>query len=71
MHFSEAASIQLLKKTAHRTDIILLRIWKTSFEKKTVFFCIAKYAAYGFDQQRLIWYVFRLWDIVFSCRFEH
>ena len=21
---------------------------------------------YGFDQQRLIWYVFRLWDMVFS-----
>ena len=70
MHFSEAASIQLLYETAHRTDIILLRIWKTSFEKNCVF-CIGEYAAYGFDQLRLIWYVFRLWDMVFSCRFEH
>ena len=25
---------------------------------------------YGFDQQRLIWYVFRLWDMVFGSRFE-
>ena len=24
---------------------------------------------YGFDQQRLIWYVCRLWDMVFSRRF--
>ena len=23
-------------------------------------------ALYGFDQQRLIWYVFRLWDMVCS-----
>ena len=23
---------------------------------------------YGFDQQRLIWYVCRLWDMVFSGR---
>ena len=38
---------------------------KTSFEK-TVFFCVGEYAEYGFDQQRLIWYVFRQWDMVFS-----
>ena len=38
--------------------------WKTSFEKN--FFCVGEYAEYGFDQQRLIWYVFRLWDRVFS-----
>ena len=25
---------------------------------------------HGFDQQRLIWYVFRLWDMVCSCCFE-
>ena len=29
-------------------------------------FCVGEYAEYGFDQQRLIWYVFRLWDMVFS-----
>ena len=34
--------------------------------KKTCFFCVGEYAEYGFDQQRLIWYVFRLWDMVFS-----
>ena len=30
-----------------------------------------KYAEYEFDQQRLIWYVFCLWDMVFSWHFEH
>ena len=30
--------------------------WKTSFEKK-LFYCVGEYAEYGFDQQRLIWYV--------------
>ena len=33
--------------------------------KKTVF-CVGEYAEYWFDQQRLIWFIFRLWDIVFS-----
>ena len=33
---------------------------------KKLFFCVDEYAEYGFDQQRLIWYVCRLWDIVFS-----
>ena len=27
---------------------------------------MSEYAEYGFDQQRLIWHVFRLWDMVFS-----
>ena len=45
---------------------------KTSFEKN----CFSAWVSmlnnnYGFDQQRLIWYVFRLWDMVFSWRFEH
>ena len=31
---------------------------------------MGEYAEYGFDQQRLIWYVCRLWDMVFSWRFE-
>ena len=43
-----------------------LRHWKTSFEKKTGFLCVGEYAEYGFDQQRLILYVIRLWDVVFS-----
>ena len=34
--------------------------------KETLFFCVGEYAGYGFDQQRLIWYVFCLWDMVFS-----
>ena len=34
--------------------------------KKSVFFCVGEYAEYGFDQQRLTWYVFRVWDMVFS-----
>ena len=34
--------------------------------KKTLFFCMGKYAEYVFDQQRFLWYVFRLWDMVFS-----
>ena len=38
---------------------------KTNFEKK-LFFGVGKYAEYGFDQQRLIWYVCRQWDMVFS-----
>ena len=29
------------------------------------FFCVGKYAECGFDQQRLIWCVFRLWVLVF------
>ena len=33
--------------------------------KKNLFFCVGEYAECGFDQQRLIWYVFRLWDKVF------
>ena len=32
---------------------------------------MGEYAEYGFDQQRLIWYVGHLWDMVFSWRFEH
>ena len=34
--------------------------------KKELFFCVGEYAEYGFDQQRLIWYVCRLRDMVFS-----
>ena len=34
--------------------------------KKTLFFCLGEYAEYGCDQQGLIWYVFRLWNAVFS-----
>ena len=32
---------------------------------------MGEYAEYGFDQQSLIWYVCRLWDMVFSLCFEH
>ena len=31
---------------------------------------MSEYAEYGFDQQRLIWYVFRLWDLLFSWSFR-
>ena len=31
--------------------------WTTSLEKK-LFSCVGEYAKYGFDQQRLIWYMF-------------
>ena len=34
--------------------------------KKKLFICVGEYTEYGFDQQRLIWYVFHLWDMVFS-----
>ena len=34
------------------------------FEKKLLF-CMGEYTEYGFDQQRLIWYVVRQWDMVF------
>ena len=34
--------------------------------KKKLFFCVGEYAEYGLDQQRLIWYVCRLWAMVFS-----
>ena len=34
--------------------------------KNNYSFCVGEYAKYGFDQQRLIWYVFGLKDIVFS-----
>ena len=33
---------------------------------KKLFFCVGEYAEHGFDQQRLIWYVCRLWDMMFS-----
>ena len=36
----------------------------------TFTFCVGEYAECGFDQQRLVWYVCRLWDMVFSWRFE-
>ena len=39
--------------------------WLTSL-KNELFFCVGEYAEYGFDQQRLIWYVCRLWDMVRS-----
>ena len=29
-------------------------------------FCVGEYVEYGFDQQRLICYVCRVWDMVFS-----
>ena len=29
---------------------------------------MGEYAEYGFDQQRLIWYVCRLWDVVLMLR---
>ena len=45
---------------------IKIKYRKTSFEKKKLFFCVNEYAEYGFDQQRLIWHVCRLWDMVFS-----
>ena len=32
----------------------------------TFTFCVGEYAECGFDQQRLVWYVCRLWDMVFS-----
>ena len=53
---------------AYNTEEVMAKFKKhskTSFEKK-LFFCVGEYAEYGFDQQRLIWYVCRLWDIVFS-----
>ena len=31
---------------------------------KKLFSCVGEYTEYGFDQQRLIWYVCRLWDMV-------
>ena len=42
-----------------KLDMPFLEHSKTSFEKK-LFFCVGEYAEYGFDQQRLIWYVCRL-----------
>ena len=39
--------------------------WKTGFEKNC-FFCVGELAEYGSDQQRLLWYVIRLWDMVCS-----
>ena len=48
-------------QNVRQTDRQTNRYSKTSFEKKT---------EYGFDQQRLIWYVCRLLDMVFSRRFE-
>ena len=45
--------------------------WKTSFEKNWVFFCVGEYAEYGFDQQRLIWYVCPLWDMGYLTGDKH
>ena len=50
-------------------SLSVFKHWKTSFEGNC-FFCVGEYAEYGFDQQRLIFYVCRLWDMVFSWRFE-
>ena len=33
---------------------------------KKLFFYVGEYAEYGFDQQRLIWHVRRVWDMVSS-----
>ena len=53
--------------------------WSLGVDRRAVK-CIGMYAVsnrdalvwtgYGFDQQRLIWYVCRLWGMVFSWRFE-
>ena len=42
---------------------MLCEHWKTSFEKN-VFSVLASKPEYGFDQKRLIWYVFHLWDLM-------
>ena len=50
------------------------RHWKTSFEKKKSFLLFLRWRVSGiplsFDQQRLIGYVFCLWDMVCSWRSE-
>ena len=48
---------------------VYLSHWKTSFEK-SCFFCVGEYAEYRFDQQMLIWYVFRLWGLMCSCCYK-
>ena len=55
---------------AFSSETGFIKHWKTSFEKK-LFFCVGEYAEYGFDQQRLIWYVCRLWDMVYSTGDQH
>ena len=44
---------------------ILDKQWKISFEK-SVFSALASIAENRFDQQRMIWYVFCLWNMVYS-----
>ena len=51
----------------------VVRPYQTLFRKNTgrlvlkkLFYCVGEYVEYGFDQQKLIWYVCRLWDMVFS-----
>ena len=44
---------------------ILDKHWKDSFEK-SVFSALVSIAENGFDEQRMIWYVFCLWDMAYS-----
>ena len=58
--FVQLASIQVHSK-------VKFPISKTGrLVLKKMFFCVGEYTEYGFDQQKLIWYVFRLWGMVFS-----
>ena len=63
----------LLKRKGPRFDVVFVKVKNCCrcSVGHTRLYCTAsegltsKYE-YGFDQQRLIWYVYRLWDIVFS-----
>ena len=59
--FVQLASIQVhskVKFSTSNTGRLIL--------KKKMFFCVGEYTGYGFDEQRLIWYVFRLWGMAFT-----
>ena len=61
-------NIENLRK---RVDVKLVRPWEEEKLRKLIVSLSFNRAnifddEYGFDQQRLIWYVFRLWDMVFS-----
>ena len=53
-----------LKDVRDKGALGIKHCWKIGFEKN--FLCVGEYTEYGFDQQTLIWFVCRLWDMVFS-----
>ena len=60
--YTFATGLQFIHQKVKKINFAVL---DPVLQKLEEFFCVGEYAEYGFDQQR-IWYVCRLWDMVFN-----